>query len=442
MEYNSEPDRVFWNGGDWAPYDKGAITWIYANNKPNGQAAMTALSGQNDANTPWKDPEGFQSDGKTEKMYIYCSDTQQRYTPLCRPGDMGTTPSEIIANDIATYEWQYAWRNYRVYHKFWDNSYYANYPAGFIHDMKRFLAMWAFDWSSGELATTFHRIGILPTGPDPSAQHYYDQLGLKFTQEASAANQMVAAFHKALINESTGERPIVSVYDPYYGDETQQGIILDKYFATQEWVGLWPVDNYDQNQAGGIYLSSWADYNEPAYFSVAVDAAESMVGGQYDVLPYFVPNAVALFAQDTHDPAFLEGQALRNIIGGWSFYRQEDFEAFFKKIAIANNFDATCNPKNLPDPIAACDYDVTNASITGADPWQVFTTPDGIQWIWTYIPDRNAWMAARKDRNSATFKIIHNYNDDINVQLDDGTFGAYNFELPVKYTLDSFAAFN
>src|SRR5262249_2941477 len=30
MEYNAAPDRVFWQPG-WAPYDKGAISWIYAN---------------------------------------------------------------------------------------------------------------------------------------------------------------------------------------------------------------------------------------------------------------------------------------------------------------------------------------------------------------------------------------------------------------------------
>jgi hypothetical protein len=451
MEYNAIADNVFYTGG-WAPHDSASIEWIYANNgKVKGAANMQSLYGQTSPTMPWNDPGGFQTVNgmQQETGFIYCGPQHVKYTPLCREGDMGSTPSEIIANDIENYEWEYAWRNYRVYHKFWDNSAYANYPAGFIHDLKRFLSMWAFDWNSGELATTFHRIGILPPGTDPSVQHYYDQLGLKFTQEVSAANQMVAAFHKAVINQSTGERPILSVYDPYYGDETQQGIILDKFFATEEWVGLWPADNYDQNQAGATYLSSFADFGEPAYNAVAVDAAESMIGTQYDVVPWFIPNAVATFAQDTHDPAFavISGQQtqLRDLIGGYSFYRQADFEAFFKKIAVQHNFDATCNasnPKNQPDPIAACDYDVTNAAITGADPWQQFTAPDGLRWIWTYIIDRNAWMAARLDRNVATFKIIHNYNDDINVQLDDGTFGAYGFELPIKYTLDSFNAFN
>ena len=67
---------------------------------------------------------------------------------------------------------------------------------------------------------------------------------------------MVAVFHKAIINESAGERPYRTIYDPYYGDVTQQGIILDKLFAMQGWVGLWPTDNYDQNQAG-TYISSY-----------------------------------------------------------------------------------------------------------------------------------------------------------------------------------------
>ena len=67
---------------------------------------------------------------------------------------------------------------------------------------------------------------------------------------------MTAAFHNAVIQQSNGERPVATIYDKYYGDVTQQGIILDKYFSMLDWTGLWPTTNYDLNQAG-VYRASY-----------------------------------------------------------------------------------------------------------------------------------------------------------------------------------------
>lgn len=429
MEYNSTPDRIFWTAG-WAPYDKGAIGWIYANNAKNGDSSTTALSGQTSATAPWADPFGFRDDG-TERAFLRCSESHEKYTPLCRAGDLGTTPSEIVANAIENYEWQYAWRNFRVYRKFWNNARYADDPAGFITDMKRFISMWAFDWSETELAGTLHRVGVNPPANVP-AQHYYDQLTHEFTIEMSATNSLVAAFHKAVIQESSGERPYATVYDRFYGDELQQGIILDKLFAMQSWVGLWPTDNYDQNQAGA-YIASYSDFGEPQYRTIAEDAVTSMVGTQYDVYPYFIPAAVALFAQDTHDPSFTGRIESRDWVGGLTFTRREDFITYFKNIAATKGLCAT---------VDTCDYDATSAASTGADSWNEFHGPDGIIYIWSYVPDRNLYVLARKDRNIATYKVLHQFNDDILKNLDDGSGNAYSYELPIKYTLDAFGAFN
>ncbi len=123
MEYDAPPDRVFWGAG-WGPYDQGALTWIYANNgsTPAATGNAAGISGQTSAKAPWLDPNGFQADGKTEIQYLLCNETHEKYTPLCRKGDLGVTPSEITANDLESYEWQYAWRNFRQYHKVWDDS--------------------------------------------------------------------------------------------------------------------------------------------------------------------------------------------------------------------------------------------------------------------------------------------------------------------------------
>ena len=438
MEYNSSPDRLFWTQG-WGKYDQGAIAWIYANNgrqpadETKDAASKTVLSGQVDATYPYKDPYGFDDKG-AERQFLRCDENHLKYSPLCRQGDLGSTPSEIIANAIDMYEWTYQWRNFRNYRKVWNESAYADGVVATINDMKRFLSMWAFDWGSGELATIFHRIGIEKPAGAPSEQNYYAQLTQKFTTEMSTTNRVVSAFHKALIQQGSGERPFATSYDKFYGDEVQQGIILDKYFAMQNWVGLWPSDNYDQNQAGA-YISSWGDYGELSYASVAEDTVTSMIGSQYAVYPYFIPTAVALFAQDTHNPAFSGRIEARDWVGGQVFYRTQDLIDFFKNVAVAAGTVCTT--------FETCTYDVTDPSVTQWDSLShVFTGPDQLQYVYTYVPGRNAWMVARKDRNIATFKIIHDYNVDIYGNKDDGSEGAYSYELPLKYTLDSFKQFD
>jgi hypothetical protein len=447
MEYNAAPDRLFWTQG-WGKYDKGAITWIYANDARQhdaGKEAMAkskaALSGQLDATYPFKDPNGFDSSGN-ERVFMRCDENHLKYSPLCRQGDMGTTPSEIVANAIDMYEWEYPWRNFRNYRKVWNNAYYADAVVGTITDMHRFLSLWAFDWSGGEIATTLYRIGITPPASAPSAQNYYAQLEQKFNSEISTTNQILAAFHEALIQQASAERPFATVYDPFYGDEIQQGIILDKYFAMQNWVGLWPTDNYDQNQAGA-YISSWGDFGEDSYASVAETTITSMIGSQYAVYPYFIPTAVALFAQDTHNPAFGGRIEARDWIGGQVFYREQDLIDYFKGIAVAAGGPPKASGLPPCTSFESCTYDVTDPNQTHIDPTtNVFQGPDQLTYIYTYVPGRNAWIVARSDRNVATFKIVHDYNVDILGNKDDGSNGTYGLELPIKYTIDAFKMFD
>lgn len=432
MEYNSSPDRVFWHG-DWGPYDKGAIGWIYANSGTAQGKAGTAISGQNDAMTPWRDPLGFT--GNQEEAFMFCNADHMKYTPFCRAGDMGTSASEIMANAISNYEWQYHWRNFRVFRKFWNDSRYADIPANMIIDARRFLSTWIFDWSGAELADTFRRLEIKNPDPNGSDLLYYAQLTDKFNEDASSANQMLAAFHKAIIQQGSGERPYATVYDKYYGDVTQQGIILDKLFAMLGFVALWPTDNYDQNQAGG-YIASFAAGRDRSYEAVAEDTVSSMIGGQYNVYPYFKPFAVVQFAADTHAPEFVSfsGQVeVRDWVGGQVFNRLQDFLDYFRDLAVQSNYTAD----GCGAGFDTCRFDPRPLS----DSHNEFWGPDKRRWIWTFVPDRNQYVASRKDRNIASYIVLRDYNDDVVTRLDDGDNpgGAYGLELPVKYMLDAFA---
>jgi hypothetical protein len=444
MEYTARIADIF-DVLEWGAYDKGALAWGYTNNAPKpmdpNAPAATSISGQLDATHPWNDPLGFQTDHATEIQFMRCTDQNVKLTPLCRTFDAGATPSEIIANDIDNYEWSYNFANYRVYRKFWDNSHYADRPASFVMDTRRFMLLWQYDWNSGNIADTLRRIGFQIPRNVPALQ-YYQQLENKFNNELSSAGQLAASFHKAIIQQSTGERPAATIYDSFYGDVTQQGIILDKFFAMEGWVGIWPGTYYDPNKAGK-YWTSYSNALDASYQAVAEDAVDSMIGGQYDAFPYFAPLAVSLFAQDTHDPNFTGRIDIRNWIGGHVFSRVEDFLAYFRDIASQNYYQGASPDGTQYDcthGFDACLYDPRPFS----DKHNELIGPDKRLWSWAYLPDRNEYVALQKEVNTASYVIIRAYNDDVVYNLDDGAFPgkAFSAELPMKYYLDSFTQYN
>jgi hypothetical protein len=464
MEYNSTPDRVFWagvNGGGWGPYDQGAIGFMYANNQKKGDvgpysaacASGCSVSGQtgngqdpNFTAPPWKDPYGFQSDGKTEIQYLYCDERHIKYTPLCRTFDFGATPSEIVASQIDSYEWNYKWRNYRLYHKFFNFSSYPNAPANLFTELRRFAPQWEYDWSAGELANTFRRLNLNPPSGTP-ANTYYNQLGDKFNSEMSISNQLIGAYHKAIVQQSSGERPFKSIYDQFFGDVTQQGIVDDKILAIQGWTALWPTDNYDPGQAQGGYFSSYGSmFGDTAFQSVSEDTVNSMIGGQFDIYPYGHPLAVLQFAQATTGQYFQEGAGrpeVKDWIGGKMFDTDREFLDYLHQLAVDNNMFGC---KSILD--GTCTWDPTQrravpTDLYHSDTYNQFLGPDGRRYIWAYVQDRNTWVLADRDRNTASFIIIYNYTADIINAQDDGNVGpAYFRQYEMKYYIDYFNTLN
>jgi hypothetical protein len=479
MEYNTTADRVFWANQDgqagWFPYDRAAIAFIYSNpgvdyksmstvtssvTNPNGKLG-SSVSGQsgkapdgsavNQASARWSDPYGF-SDPNTEIQFLFCNANHLKYSPFCRQHDFGTTPSEIIAADIDNYEWQYLWRNFRQYHKYFDFSAYANGPTTFFTELRRFMSAWAYDWSQGELSDTLRRLGLQPPPGSPSGQ-YFDQLTNKFEAEMSQANQLAAAVYEAIVQQSSGQRPFKTTFDNFYGDTTQQGIIVDKLVAISGFTSLWKTDNYDPNQAQGGYLASFG-IGDQNYATVSEIATKSMIGGGYDIFAYATPAAVLAFAQATHDvnfPSYASRPEVRDWIGGYTFTRLQDFLDFFRNIAAQFNFvDETGQPCTA---ISRCSYDPRIKSVPGdplaaqhSDQYNQFLGPDGRRWIWSYIQDRNAYVASDRDRNVATYVIQFNYNSDVYYGEEDGSgesgYAVYQLQLPLKYFYDYFQQYN
>lgn len=474
MEYATTPDRIFWSNESgvpgWGAYDRGAIGWIYGNaGSLDTQRIVDAksefeklpaerkgVSGQVSATMPWNDPEGFRADG-TEIQFLYCNEKHTRYSPFCRAGDFGSTPSEIIANELEAYEWQYAWRNFRKYRKVWDVSNYADLPNNEIIELRRFLPLWRSDWSGTRLRDEFGRLGIKgPDGAQNNTALYYGQLMQMFDNEMSATNSIVAAFHLAVIQQSSGERPFVTIYDKFFGDVTQQGIFLDKMFAMQGWVGLWPQNNYNPSDAGN-FISSFAGVGDAEYQSIAFNAVSAMIGEQqFDAFPFLKAAAVVLYSRDTHRGNFSGDDRVRDWIGSKIFPRQQDFLDYFRQEAVTKGRfpemgcvtgEGKLAGTDIKASIATCEYDPTlkrgaqQEKDYLSDDYNEFKGPDEHRWTWMKIHDRNQWVFADKDRNTAMYKIIRDYNVAV-IKAEEESDTAYAYLKPIKYTVDAFHRFN
>ena len=490
MDYNVNADRVFWagtgntalggvpNGPGWAPYDQAAIAFIYANsatsmnsldsgkatgvtgNSVSGQSGV-AFDGSgtvvNAMNSRWVDPLGYCQGGMNggtqpcnngdEVEYLYCTNVNTKYTPFCQQFDFGTTPSEIIAAQIDSYEWQYLWRNFPEYHQYYSFDSYANGPSAFFTSGRRFLSTWGYDWSTTELSDNFRKLGVKPPAGIPQLT-YFNDLANAFNQDVSVANQLYAATSQGIIQQSSGQRPFVTEFDPYFGDTIQQGIAIDKILSLQAFTALWQVDNYDQNQAAGAYISPFS-FGDAQYESVAEAACLSMVGGAYNMFQYAIPLGVQQFAQATHSTYYQTGGTggrpeIKDWVGGYTFSRLEDFQNFFRQLAVIHNtVDATGQLLCPSDTVAGCGYDPTIAGTPDdplqafhSDPFNQFIGPDYRRWIWVYLQDMNQWIAADRDRNVATYIMMYGYTSDVIYGQDDGFGGAYSAELPLKYFLN------
>jgi hypothetical protein len=456
----------------WLPYDVAALSFLYANAQTaatahpdgpscTGSSSCSSVSGQFTATKPWNDTAGW--NGSVENPFLWCTDEFTRYSPFCQTFDFGTTPSEIVATALDEEEWQYKWRNFRLYQKYWDDSGYAGGRSFFYHDIKRFLSSWAFDWNSSTLLGQFVKLGVTPPNPSVPETSYFTNLVNSFTNDMSVANQLVAAYHLAMVEQASGERPFITTFDPFYGDVTQQGIIIDKNFALQNFTTLYPVDNFDPTQAAGAYLFAASAYDSN-YQSVAENVVNTFVGGQYDVFLYDVPLAVQNFAQTTQNPYFGSAGGRTSIrdwigakvFGGASIDPNQQYLDWAANLAAQYGFgcDASgynCSTVGVPactsTNLSACTWDprqpqVDSKDVYHSDAFNEFRGPDDRRYAWCPITDRNQIMLVDRDWNTASYVIVRNWNSDVTFNQDDGSEGAYQKELPLKYFLNAYNAYN
>jgi len=464
MDYNQQLSEAFFEGSYngtspvWGSYDAAALAWIYGNNlssstvgpvaTPAGSVSST-ISGQVSPTAPWNDPLGF-TNATTERPFLYCSDEHIKYTPLCRQYDMGTTPSEIMANALQAREWNYLWTNFRNYHKYFSTENYGTQVATSFTELNRFLSLWNFDWSGGELTNDLRLIGT-PVPPGATLADYYNQLTAKFNTDISMANQLAATYHRAIIEQSSGERPYVTVFDPFFGDVVQQGIQIDKLTATASFSQLWPaVSNYDPSQAAGLYLTNFGGNGDPAYNSVSQEVLADYLGASFATYRYSQLGPIAAFASTTHSPRYGGSLQLQTWVGGWAFNREQDFLDYVHQMAVTANFQNCDENGNNCQPCTSltnCTWDPRTqtakaSDLTQSNRYNIFQGPDGHTYIWGYLPSRNQWILADRDVNNATYAVMLTWTNDVVNNEDDGEQGASFYEATVRYMVDAFLYYN
>lgn len=359
------------------PYDVMALKWIYGGDK-------------------------YKPDPK--ENWLYCTDEHSAFSPFCTTWDVGTTPSEIIKNAIDSYEWNYKFRNFRAYRKFWSTwSYYAR-VFNDLYPMRRFLNLWGVDWYSSGIKNDLMLLGV------KGDENFFTNITNEFNDELGRTMRMVVNFYKAILQQSAAERSYATKFDNFFGDVTQQGIIDDKYYAMFLFLGLWPIDDYDQNIYGYIAMHEYSLGNS-MFYADAQDVADSMIGGQYDVYPWFKPLAVLLFAQDTANVNFSDK-------GKQKWIEMRKFE-------------------RLQDMIDFFGFDPRTEALKKGNDYQTFKDSKGEEWIYYYMVDRNLHLAAAKFRNPTAYKILWDQNESINVNKS-GSLTDYT----IKYYLDYYDHFN
>jgi hypothetical protein len=360
----------------WGGYDVAALTWIY------GGAAKRADVMKED--------------------FLYCTDEHRLRSPLCYAHDLGVTPAQIILNAIEDYDYTYKFRNKRAFRTFWDTSTYYSGVYTRIFEMLRMYYLAVFDWGGGNVQDTLKRLDQVGGGKvltDPE----YDEIATDFAKEAEAAVLMITAFYDSVINQSASFRNYATEFDPYYGDPLRLGIIFDKLVATEAFMDLHDVSNYNPNVQTyvAIYDSPYTD----AHAALGKRVLDDMLGASYDTFPWFKYYAMGIFGQVSNDSSFSSIEMKDRI----AIRRMESLERFNEEFG-ADAYAAATAPGN---------------------PGQLFEF-NGEEYVYTYLEDRGFHLVANRSRNPVSFKFIRDYNQDLN-DLADDTKDTYGLKTMLAY---------
>lgn len=345
----------------WGEYDQWALKWIYGTESVRAEAMAKDL--------------------------LYCTDEHRILSPLCRAHDLGVTPAQITLNAIERYDWLYNLRNRRAYRKFWDTSSYIGTVYASMYDIQRMWHLALFDWGGGGVQETLKRLDQVGGGNVLTDQEY-DEISTDFYNDASAAIGMTIAFYDAVINQPASFRNYQTEFDPFYGDILRLGIIIDKLFSTLAFMDLQDV-YYSPNVA--TYVSMWDAPFGSQNLALSQRVLDNMLGANYDTFAWFKYYALLIFASTSNT----------NLVGSIETKERIAIERFENEMEVREAYgDAAIDFANEDD-----------------NPQQTFVLR-GEQYVYTYLPDRNWHLVARKSRSPVSYQYLREYNEALNAGAD------------------------
>ncbi|MBN1945779.1 MAG: zinc-dependent metalloprotease [Bradymonadales bacterium] len=411
----------------WYPYDIAALTYAYRYDSQEEVSQETDPDVIRIVHPHWYDPEidppggttGPEGDIHLERAYLYANDYHYFLSPMVEYFDLGTTPSEVVFNQIQYYDWMYQFRNFRSYRQYWETWGYPSSVFDSIFWLRRFLELWTLDWSSADIKNDLRLLGV------EGDAFFFENIADEFQREMGQANRLAINFYRSILTQSNAERSYATTYDTFFGDVTRLGIIYDKYYAMLTFLGFWPADWYNWD----VY-AYWAYYElnfgDSQCYSDAMAAVDEMLGGAYDVYPWFLPLAVLVFAEDTHNITFGD-QSKKEWIGFRSFDRTADLVDYF-------GFDPRYECLTSGGIVDDC----TSAALGAEnDGHQTFYDADGGQWIYLWLDDRNLHLTSSADISPISFQLLWDYNESVNIDNLD-----YVSTYDIKYYLDYYQYFN
>ncbi len=413
----------------WYPYDIATLIYAYRYDSQDAVSTEADAAITKVVHPEWHDPavdpagEDAGPKGKKhpERGYLYANDMHEPLSPLVKTFDLGTTPTQMVKNAILYYDWMYKFRNFRSYRQYWETWAYPDSAFGSTYPLRRLLELWALDWDGDGVENKLRLLGV------EGDRFFFDNVRDEFAKEMGQANRMVINFYRAIMTQSNAERSYMTTYDPFFGDVTRIGIIYDKFYSMLSFIGLWPADMYNWDDYA--YLAYYeANRGDAQAYSDSLTAVDEMLGGAYDVYPWFLPLAVLEYAQDTHDINFGD-QSKKEWIGFRAFDRAQDMIDFF-------GFDprTECAAAGGGTPTANCPTAALGAQ---GDGHQTFHDANGGQWAYLFLDDRNQHVCASSDVSPISYKLLWDYNEAVNVKHSD-TENTYT----IKYYLDYYRYFN
>lgn len=359
----------------WGDYDKWALKWIYGNEEVREEAMAEDL--------------------------LYCTDEHRILSPLCRAHDLGVTPAQITLNAIERYDWLYNLRNRRAYRKFWDTSSYVGSVYAGMYDIQRMWHLALFDWGGGGVQETLKRLDQVGGGNVLTDQEY-DEISIDFYNDVSAAVGMSIAFYDAVINQPASFRNYQTEFDPFYGDILRLGIIIDKLFSTLAFMDLQDI-YYSPNVA--TYVSMWDAPFGSQNFALSQRVLDNMLGANYDTFAWFKYYALLIFASTSNT----------NLVGSIETKERIAIERFENAMEVREAYGD-----------AAIDF-----ATEDDNPQQTFVV-NGEQYVYTYLPDRNWHLIARKSRSPVSYQYLREYNESLNAGASD-TLDNYGLKILLAY---------